>query len=148
MSVAGRLARAVWLFGCLVVVCAICAVSRRCAASSLNAVQEEAEPPALTLHAPPPNPHHARFLNFNGFWCVLAGYLVAFKQVNPQRKFTLAGVSVDCRVRVSQPPPLPPAHRHHTRCVPRLASPILICSLVVLVMSECCARLVCRSTAE
>ena len=70
-------------------------------------MQEEAEPPALTLHASPPNPHHARFLNFNGFWCVLAGYLVAFKQVNPQRKFTLAGVSVDCRVRVSQPPPSP-----------------------------------------
>jgi hypothetical protein len=38
------------------------------------------------------------FLNFNGFWCVLAGYLVAFKQVNPQRKFALAGVSVDCRL--------------------------------------------------
>eukprot|EP00040_Diaphanoeca_grandis_P019709 m.104200 g.104200 ORF g.104200 m.104200 type:complete len:345 (+) comp27555_c0_seq2:320-1354(+) len=40
------------------------------------------------------------FLRFNGYWCVLAAYLVGFKQVNPSRKLgvKLLGVSVDCRL--------------------------------------------------
>lgn len=40
---------------------------------------------------------HFLFRPFNGFWCVCAGYLVAFKQTNPQRKFAGVGLSVDCR---------------------------------------------------
>ena len=41
------------------------------------------------------------FHNFGGFWGVLAGYLVTFKQLYPQRKLALPGVkavSVDCRL--------------------------------------------------
>eukprot|EP00041_Stephanoeca_diplocostata_P005639 m.65474 g.65474 ORF g.65474 m.65474 type:complete len:347 (+) comp15919_c0_seq1:190-1230(+) len=37
------------------------------------------------------------FLQCNGFTCVLAGYAVAYKQANPQRKFTYMGLSIESR---------------------------------------------------